>query len=111
VSTVYYLRLHKRKSDLSLLNCDHLESEEKLVEQMQLLNKMEKALESEHSSFVQLSQFCSELVERFQHDRFNTGEVPVAEKLRSQLDDVTQTWDSIIGRLEEHSRAVCGWIE
>lgn len=55
---------------------------------------------------MQLSQFCSELVERFQHDKVNSDEIPVAEKLRSQLDDVTQTWDSIIGRLEEHSRAV-----
>ncbi len=98
--------LNKRKAELSLLAAPEQLKKGRVTEQTQFLSRIEKSLESEHSSFVQLSQFCSELVERFQHDCAKEGETSVAERLRSQLDEVTRTWDEIISRLEQHTQAV-----
>uniref|UniRef100_A0A915DTR3 Dystrophin n=1 Tax=Ditylenchus dipsaci TaxID=166011 RepID=A0A915DTR3_9BILA len=93
--------LEQRQNELQQLrSAHHLEKEEEIVEQMHLLHKMESSLESEHSSFVQLSQLCSELVQRYEQNKSGAA----ANKIRLQLDTITQTWDNIVTRLEEHSQ-------
>ncbi|KAI1731516.1 calponin homology (CH) domain-containing protein [Ditylenchus destructor] len=93
--------LQARLSELQLLrSAHHLEKEEEVVEQMRLLHNMESALESEHHSFVQLSQLCSELVLRYEQSKSTAS----AERIRKNLDTITETWDNIVTRLEEHSQ-------
>lgn len=93
--------LTQRQNELiRLQHVDTLETEDDVVEQMQILHKIESLLESEHSSFVKLSQFCSELVQRFEQGK----NLIMADKIRVKLDTITETWDNIVSRLEEHSQ-------
>ncbi|KAI6203011.1 Discontinuous actin hexagon [Aphelenchoides besseyi] len=79
--------LSARQEELGRLRSDRLDSEEELNEQKRLVNEMDAVLESEHPSFVQLSQFCNELVRRFDGEN-----KVVAEKIRKELDAITQSW-------------------
>ncbi|KAI6226090.1 Discontinuous actin hexagon [Aphelenchoides besseyi] len=93
--------LSARQEELGRLRSDRLDSEEELNEQKRLVNEMDAVLESEHPSFVQLSQFCNELVRRFDGEN-----KVVAEKIRKELDAITQSWENIVSRLEEQSQTL-----
>lgn len=66
-----------------------------------MLQHAEAALENEHSSFVRLSQLSCELVARLEK-----GNGAAANDVRRRLDTVTQRWDNLVARIEEHSRIV-----
>ncbi|KHJ86259.1 hypothetical protein OESDEN_13996 [Oesophagostomum dentatum] len=65
------------------------------------LQSAEAALEAEHSSFVRLSQLSCELVARLEK-----GNGAAANNVRRRLDTVTQRWDNLVARIEEHSRTL-----
>lgn len=93
--------LTQRQNDLMQLeNIENLETENNFIERINILHKIELALETEHSSFVKLSQFCSELVQRFEQGK----NLIMANKIRKRLDKITEIWDNIVFRLEEHSQ-------
>lgn len=62
---------------------------------------MDSTLEQEHPKFIQLSQYCNDLVRRFDFEN-----VLAAARIRKQFDSVTQTWENIVTCLEEQSNAV-----
>lgn len=93
--------LTQRQNELiQLQHVEKLETENDIIEQMRVLHKIESVLEMEHSSFVKLSQFCSELVQRFEQGK----NLIMADKIRVKLDTITETWDNIVSQLEEHSQ-------
>lgn len=49
----------------NLRSAHNLKNEEEVMDQMRMLHTMESTLETEHASFVRLSQLCSELVSYF----------------------------------------------
>ncbi|VDM57844.1 unnamed protein product [Angiostrongylus costaricensis] len=69
--------------------------------QIRMLQHAETALEAEHGSFVKLSQLSCELVARLEK-----GNSAAANDVRRRLDTVTQRWDNLVARIEEHSRTV-----
>lgn len=69
---------------------------------MCLIKTIEKALETEHSAFIRLSQLCSELVQRFE----TVKNTKAANKIRLKLDKLTELWDIIVSGLEKHSEMV-----
>ena len=72
-----------------------------VAEQVRKLQRCEASLEAEHGSFVRLSQLSCELVARL--DEAN-GEA--ANAVRRRLDTVTQRWDNLVARIEEHSKTL-----
>lgn len=46
----------------NLFNVEELKTDEKILEKIRLIKTIELSLENEHSSFIRLSQLCSELV-------------------------------------------------
>lgn len=84
---------------LGLKSAHHLEDPEQVTEQVRMLQHAEAALENEHSSFVRLSQLSCELVARLEK-----GNGAAANDVRRRLDTVTQRWDNLVARIEEHSR-------
>ncbi|KAK6730498.1 hypothetical protein RB195_007138 [Necator americanus] len=84
---------------LGLKSAHHLEEPEQVTEQVRKLQKAEAALEAEHSSFVRLSQLSCELM-----GRLEKGNGAAANEVRRRLDTVTQRWDNLVARIEEHSR-------
>uniref|UniRef100_A0A1I7XHC6 Dystrophin n=1 Tax=Heterorhabditis bacteriophora TaxID=37862 RepID=A0A1I7XHC6_HETBA len=92
--------LKEREHDLlGLKSAHHLEDSEEVAEQVRKLQKAETALEAEHSSFVRLSQLSCELVARLE-----PGNGMAANDVRRKLDTITQRWDNLVARIEEHSR-------
>ncbi|KAK6057095.1 hypothetical protein COOONC_05394 [Cooperia oncophora] len=86
---------------LGLKSAHHLEDSEQVAEQVRKLQRAEAALEAEHGSFVRLSQLSCELVARL--EKSNGA---AANEVRRRLDTVTQRWDNLVARIEEHSRTV-----
>uniref|UniRef100_A0A158P9I2 Dystrophin n=1 Tax=Angiostrongylus cantonensis TaxID=6313 RepID=A0A158P9I2_ANGCA len=89
---------------LGLKSAHHLEDSQQVAEQFVQIRKLqhaETALEAEHSSFVKLSQLSCELVARL--EKGNSG---AANDVRRRLDTVTQRWDNLVARIEEHSRTL-----
>ncbi|VDL84202.1 unnamed protein product [Nippostrongylus brasiliensis] len=84
---------------LGLKSAHHLEDPEQVAEQVRKLQRAEAALEAEHGSFVRLSQLSCELVARLEK-----GNGAAANDVRRRLDTVTQRWDNLVARIEEHSR-------
>ncbi|VDO08437.1 unnamed protein product [Haemonchus placei] len=65
------------------------------------MQRAEAALEAEHGSFVRLSQLSCELVARLEKSNGSA-----ANDVRRRLDTVTQRWDNLVARIEEHSRTL-----
>ncbi|XGW20200.1 hypothetical protein V3C99_003761 [Haemonchus contortus] len=86
---------------LGLKSAHHLESPEQVAEQVRKLQRAEAALEAEHGSFVRLSQLSCELVARLEKSNGSA-----ANDVRRRLDTVTQRWDNLVARIEEHSRTL-----
>ncbi|RCN39237.1 hypothetical protein ANCCAN_14863 [Ancylostoma caninum] len=86
---------------LGLKSAHHLEEPEQVAEQVRKLQRAEAALEAEHGSFVRLSQLSCELVARLEK-----GNGAAANEVRRRLDTVTQRWDNLVARIEEHSRTL-----
>ncbi|KAK6035288.1 spectrin repeat-containing domain protein [Cooperia oncophora] len=86
---------------LGLKSAHHLEDSEQVAEQVRKLQRAEAALEAEHGSFVRLSQLSCELVARL--EKSNGA---AANEVRRRLDTVTQRWDNLVARIEEHSRTL-----
>ncbi|KAK5980333.1 Spectrin repeat-containing domain protein, partial [Trichostrongylus colubriformis] len=84
---------------LGLKSAHHLEDPDQVAEQVHKLQRAEAALEAEHGSFVRLSQLSCELVARL--EKSNGA---AANDVRRRLDTVTQRWDNLVARIEEHSR-------
>ncbi|PIO62986.1 hypothetical protein TELCIR_15432 [Teladorsagia circumcincta] len=84
---------------LGLKSAHHLEDPEQVADQVRKLQRAEAALEAEHGSFVRLSQLSCELVARLEKSNGSA-----ANDVRRRLDTVTQRWDNLVARIEEHSR-------
>ncbi|KJH51157.1 spectrin repeat-containing domain protein [Dictyocaulus viviparus] len=84
---------------LGLKSAHHLDDPQQIAEQVRKLQNAEEALEAEHGSFVKLSQLSCELVARLEK-----GNGAAANEVRRKLDTVTQRWDNLVSRIEEHSR-------
>ncbi len=84
-----------------LRSVQHLTTEEEVVEQVSRLQRLENDLEAEHGRFVALSQLSCDAVARF-----DAVDGAVANRLRRQLDSVTQRWDNIVTRIEELTQTV-----
>jgi hypothetical protein len=85
----------------SLRSAHHLDTEQQVLEQVQHLQSMEADLEAEHGRFVHLSQLSSQVVSRLDGD--NSA---AANDVRRRLEHVTERWDNLVTRLEEHSQMV-----
>ncbi|CAJ0960470.1 unnamed protein product, partial [Mesorhabditis belari] len=86
---------------LGLKSAHHLDEREQVAEQVRLLQQAEASLEAEHSSFVRASQLSCELVARL-----DTGNGAAANEVRRRLDTLTQRWDNLVTRIEEHSNTL-----
>uniref|UniRef100_A0A8R1I5I6 Dystrophin-1-like spectrin repeat domain-containing protein n=1 Tax=Caenorhabditis japonica TaxID=281687 RepID=A0A8R1I5I6_CAEJA len=86
---------------VGLKSAHHLEDEQQVAEQVGRLQMTEEALESEHASFVKLSQLSCELVARL--DDTNGA---AANNVRTSLDQITQRWDILVARIEEHGKTL-----
>ena len=96
----------EREHDLlGLKSAHHLEEQEQVAEQVRKLQQAEAALEAEHSQFVRLSQLSCELVARL-----DTGNGAEANEVRRRLDTITQRWDNLVARIEEHSKTVRSFL-
>ncbi|EFP12235.1 CRE-DYS-1 protein [Caenorhabditis remanei] len=95
--------LSARENELmtGLKSAHHLESEQEVAQQVRRLQKTEEQLEQEHSSFVRLSQLSCELVGRL--DESNGA---AANTVRLSLDSITQRWDNLVARIEEHGKTL-----
>lgn len=94
--------LTARESEVTgLKSAHHLEDETEVAQQIRRLQKTEEALETEHSSFVRLSQLSCELVGRL--DESNGA---AANDVRRALDSITQRWDNLVARIEEHGKTL-----
>jgi hypothetical protein len=65
------------------------------------LQAMESDLEAEHGRFVSLSQLASEIAARI-----DTENGAAANGIRLKLENVTQRWDNLVTRIDEHSQMV-----
>jgi N-acetylmuramic acid 6-phosphate (MurNAc-6-P) etherase len=65
---------------------------------------MDSTLEKEHPKFMELSQLCNNLVQRFDSEN-----MAAAARIRKQFDSITQQWENIVTRLEEQSQMVCNF--
>lgn len=63
---------------------------------------MENELENEHPRFVRLSQLSSLVAARL-----DTDNCQAANDVRHTLESITQQWDNLVMRMEEHSQMVC----
>ncbi len=62
---------------------------------------MEQDLEAEHPRFVRLSQLSSEVSGRLE------AENPIgAAEVRRKFEAITQRWDNLVVRMDEHSQMV-----
>ncbi|CAI2296184.1 unnamed protein product [Caenorhabditis sp. 36 PRJEB53466] len=86
---------------LGLKSAHHLEDELQVAQQVRRLQQIEEALEAEHASFVKLSQLSCELVARL--DDSNGA---AANDVRTSLDSITQRWDNLVARIEEHGKTL-----
>ncbi|CAI5438333.1 unnamed protein product [Caenorhabditis angaria] len=86
---------------ISLKSAHHLENDEQVAQQVFKLQKAEADLESEHASFVKLSQLSCELVARFDDSNGSA-----ANDVRLSLDSITQRWDNLVARIEEHGKTL-----
>ena len=68
---------------------------------MEALQRLETALETEHARFVRVSQLSSLVAARLDPDN-PEGSMAV----RRQLDAITQQWDNLVTRIDEHSQTV-----
>ncbi|KAF1771469.1 hypothetical protein GCK72_003295 [Caenorhabditis remanei] len=95
--------LTARENELmtGLKSAHHLENEQEVAQQVRRLQKTEEQLEQEHSSFVRLSQLSCELVGRL--DESNGA---AANTVRLSLDSITQRWDNLVARIEEHGKTL-----
>lgn len=72
-----------------------------VVEQVEILQQMEAALEAGHADFVSLSQLAVDALAKL--DSANSA---AAEKLRQEVDSITERWDNIVSRIDKHSQSV-----
>lgn len=84
-----------------LRSVHHLESDQEIEEQKKLIHEMDEILGKEHSKFMELSKLCNDLVQRFDSEN-----MPAAARIRKQFDSLSQNWENIVTRLEEHSQMV-----
>lgn len=85
----------------SLLATEELKEESEIVSQVCQIQKLGSALQKGHPDFVHLSQLATELISRLE----NSNEAN-ADQLRQQIEAVTQRWDNIVTRIDEHSHMV-----
>ncbi|UMM14948.1 hypothetical protein L5515_002569 [Caenorhabditis briggsae] len=95
--------LTERENELmsGLKSAHHLENEEQVAQQVRRLQRTEEQLEQEHSSFVRLSQLSCELV-----GRLDDSNGAAANTVRLSLDSITQRWDNLVARIEEHGKTL-----
>ncbi|VDP16679.1 unnamed protein product [Onchocerca flexuosa] len=77
---------------------DELKEENEIVDEVCRIQKFESALQRGHPDFVCLSQLAADLVDKL--DNSNEAD---ANQIRQQIETVTQRWDSIVARIDEHS--------
>lgn len=85
----------------SLRAVDELKEENELVDQVRRIQKFESALQKGHPDFVHLSQLAVELIGKL--DNSNGADV---NQIRQQIETITQRWDNIVARIDEHSHMV-----
>ncbi|CAB3407196.1 unnamed protein product [Caenorhabditis bovis] len=94
--------LTNREQDImGLKSAHHLEDEAQVAEQVKKLQAAESLLETEHSSFVQLSQLSCDLVSRLEE----SNQI-AANNVRSSLYSITQRWDNLVARIEEYGKTL-----
>ncbi|CAD5206423.1 unnamed protein product [Bursaphelenchus okinawaensis] len=84
---------------IRLRSAHHLTTSEEVEEQKKLIKEMDEALQGEHSAFVELSRLSTEL-----RNRYRTENQEFTVKISKDFDVVTQRWENIVSRLEEHSQ-------
>ncbi|CAG9538020.1 unnamed protein product [Cercopithifilaria johnstoni] len=82
----------------SLRTTDELKEENEVVDQVCRIQKFESSLQKGHPDFVHLSQLAVELISKL--DNSNEED---ANQIRQQIETVTQRWDNIVARIDEHS--------
>uniref|UniRef100_A0A0R3RKY9 Nesprin-1 n=1 Tax=Elaeophora elaphi TaxID=1147741 RepID=A0A0R3RKY9_9BILA len=82
----------------SLWAVDDLKEENEVVDQVCRIQKFESALQKGHPDFVHLSQLAVELI-----NKLESSNVADANQIRQQIEAVTQRWDKIVARIDEHS--------
>lgn len=88
-----------------LRSVHHLRDESEVVDQVLRLQELESALEKGHPDFVALSQLAVELV-----GKLDSSNGTDANQIRQQIETVTQRWDNIVARIDEHSHMVGGFF-
>lgn len=86
----------------SLQAVDELKEENEIVDQVCRIQKLESALQKGHPDFVHLSQLAVELI-----DKLDSSSEADANQIRQQIETITQRWDTIVARIDEHSHMVC----
>ncbi|VDD85090.1 unnamed protein product [Enterobius vermicularis] len=91
-----------------LVPVENLIYDAQVVEQVEILQQMEAALEAGHADFVSLSQLAVDALAKL--DSANSA---AAEKLRQEVDSITERWDNIVSRIDKHSQSLveCGKAE
>ncbi|EJD75751.1 hypothetical protein LOAG_17162 [Loa loa] len=82
----------------SLRDVNELKEENEIVDQVYQIQKFESALQQGHPDFVHLSQLAVELIGKLD----STNRVD-ANQIRQQIETVTQRWDNIVARIDDHS--------
>lgn len=91
--------LEKREEEMKDLRSAHqLEEDNEIVEQVERLQSMEAALEAGHADFIALSQLAVDLVAKL-----DSSNGAAANQVRQQIDVITQRWNNIVLRIDEHS--------
>jgi hypothetical protein len=94
--------LERQEEALALFrSAHHLDTSADVLEQVHHLQAMESDLEAEHGRFVSLSQLASEIAARI-----DTENGAAANGIRLKLENVTQRWDNLVTRIDEHSQMV-----
>ncbi|VDO20139.1 unnamed protein product [Brugia timori] len=83
----------------SLRAVDELKEENEIVDLVYLIQKFESALQQGHPDFVHLSQLAVELI-----DKLDSTNGTDTNQIRRQIETVTQRWDNIVARIDDHSR-------
>ncbi|KAL3998482.1 EF hand family protein [Acanthocheilonema viteae] len=87
------------KEDMeSLRAIDELKEENEIVDQVCRIQKFGSALQKGHPDFVHLSQLAVELI-----DKLDSSNKADANQIRQQIETVTERWDNIVARIDEHS--------
>lgn len=81
---------------------DEKTDENEIADQVYRIQRFELALQQGHPEFVHLSQIALELINKLD----DTNEKD-ANEIRQQIEIVTQRWDNIVARLDDHSHMVC----